>query len=62
MIAPCVRHWMSARDFRDEGVRRAWLVLFRRAAARSGYRGRVSFGWDTLHGRDQHLVKVSIYP
>ena len=62
MIAPCVYYWMSTRDFRVEAERRIWLDTFIWSAARMGYRGRISFGWDDLHGRERHLVKVSIYP
>ncbi len=62
MIAPCVSYWMTARDFREEGVRRLRLGTFTGAAARRGYRGRITLDWDDLHGRRRHLVRVSIYP
>ena len=60
--ALCVSHWLTARSFRDENVRRAAIATFRIAAARSGYKGRITLDWDELHGRKRHLVKVRIYP
>lgn len=52
--------YMGLHTFADEVQRRATLAVLRQAAARMGYRGRVSFRHAGIHGRDRGTVCVTI--
>jgi hypothetical protein len=53
---------LGLRSFCREELRRPLLAGVRRAAARRGYRGRMSFRHYGIHGRTRGVVEVKVYP
>lgn len=54
--------YMGAATFANEQKRRLALHVMRANAKRNGYRGRITFAHDGIHGRTRGLIKVTIYP
>lgn len=56
------QYYIGLRAFAVEETRRQQLAVYRRAAARQGYRGRMSFSHYGIHGRHRGFICVTIHP
>lgn len=60
MPRPFFETYIPRRLMRDEEWRRVILADARRAAARMGFRGRISFSWSKTHG-GRPIIAVRVW-